>query len=289
MTSTASHHGPQTVKGLLETALRELTATSPSARLDAELLLAHVLECPRTFMHTHEAESVAPAAAARIRELIARRKAGEPVAYITGEREFWSLELELDPSVLIPRPESELLVEFALQVLPAEAHSRVLDLGTGSGAIALAIASERPQARVSATDASSAALAVACSNAERLEIGNISFLAGSWYEPVGSMHFDLIVANPPYVAAADPALTSGDPRFEPRSALSPGPTGLEAIEQILTRAREHLRPGGWLALEHGADQGEAVRALFSRHGFSTINTRQDLAGHERVTAGQSLT
>ena len=287
MTSTATHHGPQTVKGLLEAALRELTATSPSARLDAELLLAHVLECPRTFLHTHEEENVAPAAAARIRELIARRKEGEPVAYITGEREFWSLELELDASVLIPRPETELLVELALELLPGEAHSRVLDLGTGSGAIALAIANERPQARVSATDVSTAALAVACANAERLEIGNISFLAGSWYEPVGAMHFDLIVSNPPYVAAADPALTSGDPRFEPRSALSPGPTGLEAIEQILTRAREHLRPGGWLALEHGADQGEAVRALFSRHGFSTIRTRQDLAGHERVTAGQN--
>ncbi|HZF24653.1 MAG TPA: peptide chain release factor N(5)-glutamine methyltransferase [Steroidobacteraceae bacterium] len=282
-----SSHGDEleTVGALLESACRQLTATSPSARLDAELLLAHALQSPRSFVHTHAGETVAPAAAARIRELVERRRRGEPVAYIVGRREFWSLDLEVIPEVLIPRPETELLVEFALEVVPLEAHARVLDLGTGSGALALAIARERPSARVTATDVSAPALTLACRNAERLEIGNVTFLAGNWYDPVGAMHCDLIVSNPPYVAASDAALASGDTSHEPRAALSPGPTGLEAIERILARAREHLRPGGWLALEHGADQGTAVRALFSRHGFSTIRTRQDLAGHERVTAG----
>ena len=276
-----------TVGELLETSIKELNATSPSARLDAELLVSHALERPRTFVHTHAGEIVAPAVIAQVRELIGRRRAGEPVAYILGTREFWSLELEVDKSVLIPRPETELLVEFALEVLPAEAHSRVLELGTGSGAVALAIARERPHARVTATDVSAQALVLACRNAEQLEIGNVTFVAGSWYEPLGAMHCDLIVSNPPYVAAEDPALTTGDASREPRAALSPGRTGLEAIEQILARAREHLRSGGWLAVEHGAGQGAAVRALFSQHGLSTIRTLQDLAGHERVTTGRN--
>ncbi|HKE43698.1 MAG TPA: peptide chain release factor N(5)-glutamine methyltransferase [Steroidobacteraceae bacterium] len=278
---------PETVGALLESAVRQLSATSPSARLDAELLLTHVLQRPRSFAHSHAGESVAPATVAEVLALIERRRRGEPVAYIVGRREFWSLDFEVTPDVLIPRPESELLVEFALEVLPHEAHARVLDLGTGSGALALAIARERPHARVTATDASTPALTLACRNAERLEIGNVTFLAGNWYEPVGAMHCDLIVSNPPYVAANDPALSSGDVSREPRAALTPGPTGLEAIERILARAREHLRAGGWLALEHGAVQGEAVRALFSSHGFSTIRTRQDLAGHERMTAGHA--
>jgi release factor glutamine methyltransferase len=286
MSQHSSGAGQRTVSELLERVIKELSATSSSGRLDAELLLAHVLDCPRSFMRSHSEETVAPAATARIHELMARRRAGEPVAYITGERDFWSLELELDASVLIPRPETELLVEVALEVLPVEAHSRVLELGTGSGAIALAIACERPNVRVTATDNATPALAVACQNAERLEISNVSFLAGSWYDPVGAMHFDLIVSNPPYVAADDPALSTGDLRFEPKAALTPGRTGLEAIEQIAARACEHLRPGGWLAVEHGAEQGAAVRALFSQHGLSTIRTRQDLAGHERVTAGR---
>ena len=276
-----------TVGELLETSIKELNATSPSARLDAELLVSHALERPRTFVHTHAGEIVAPVVIAQVRELIARRRAGEPVAYILGTRKFWSLDLEIDRSVLIPRPETELLVEFALEVLPAEAHSRVLELGTGSGAVALAIARERPHARVTATDVSAQALVLACRNAEQLEIGNVTFVAGSWYDPLGAMHCDLIVSNPPYVPADDPALTTGDTSREPRAALSPGRTGLEAIELILARAREHLRSGGWLAVEHGAGQGAAVRALFSQHGLSTIRTLQDLAGHERVTAGRN--
>ncbi len=285
MSTAATGDSLFTVSDLLESAIADLTATSPSARLDAELLLTHTLERPRSFVHSHAGETVAPALAAQVRELVKRRLSGEPVAYIVRRREFWSLDFEVDSSVLIPRPETELLVEIALETLPIETHSRVLELGTGSGAVALAIAHDRPNARVTATDVSAPALVLACRNAERLEIGNVTFLAGSWYEPVGAMHCDLIVSNPPYVAADDPALSSGDNSHEPRAALTPGRTGLEAIEQILARAREHLRSGGWLAVEHGAEQGAAVRALFSRHGLSTIRTRQDLAGHERVTAG----
>ena len=276
---------PATVGEILASAITQLDA-SPSARLDAEVLLAHALERPRTFVHSHEGEAVAPAVAARIAALVERRRRGEPIAYITGHREFWSLDFEVDASVLIPRPETELLVEFALEVLPAEAHVRVLDLGTGSGAVALAIARERPNARIIASDASTSALTLACRNAEHLGIGNVSFVKGEWYESLGAMHCDLIVSNPPYVASDDPALRSGDASYEPRLALSPGPTGLEAIERIVAGARAHLRSGGSLAIEHGAEQGAAVRALFSSHGLSTIRTRRDLAGHERVTTGR---
>jgi release factor glutamine methyltransferase len=203
-----------------------------------------------------------------------------------GRREFWSLELEVNPHVLVPRPETELLVEFALQVLPDGQHAKVLDLGTGSGALALAIAHDRPAARVIATDASAQAITLACRNAERLELGNVSFQVGHWYDPVGAMHFDLIVSNPPYIAANDPALASAELAAEPREALVPGPEGLEAIEQIAARACEHLRPGGWLAVEHGATQARAVATLFSAAGLSTIRSLKDLAGHDRVTAGR---
>ena len=282
---SASDTSPATVDELLAAAIRQL-ASSPSARLDAEVLLAHALEHPRTFVHSHGGEAVAPAVAARIATLIERRRRGEPVAYITGRREFWSLELEVDASVLIPRPETELLVEFALEILPVGAHARVLDLGTGSGAVALAIARERPNVRVTANDISTPALTLACRNAERLGIGNVTFVSGDWYETVGAMHCDLIVSNPPYVAGDDPALASGDASHEPRLALTPGPTGLEAIERIVAGARAHLRAGGWLGVEHGSEQGAAVRDLFSRHGLSTIRTRRDLAGHERVTTGR---
>ena len=282
---TTSSASPTTVGEILAAAIGQL-ASSPSARLDAEVLLAHALERPRSFAHSHAGEALAPAVAARIAALVERRRRGEPVAYLTGHREFWSLDLEVDASVLIPRPETELLVEFALEVLPVDAHARVLDLGTGSGAVALAIARERPNARVTASDVSAPALTLACHNAERLGIGNITFVTSEWYEALGAMHCDLIVSNPPYVAADDPALTTGDASHEPRLALSPGPTGLEAIERIAAGARAHLRAGGWLAVEHGAEQGEAVRALFSRHGLSTIRTRRDLAGHERVTTGR---
>ena len=278
---------PATVADVLASAVDRLRITSPTARLDAELLTAGSLERPRSFLVSHAGEALSPETCERIAQAVERRTRGEPVAYILGTREFWSLDLEVNPHVLIPRPETERLVEFALEVLPRDSHGKVLDLGTGSGAVALAIAHDRPAVRVIATDISPEAIVVACRNAERLELSNVKFLVGDGYDPVGAMHFDLIVSNPPYIAANDPALASPELRAEPRDALVPGPTGLETIERIVARAREHLRPDGWLALEHGAEQGKAVSALLSRADFSTIRSLKDLAGHDRVTVGKA--
>jgi len=276
-----------TLQSALDEASSRLAALGPDARHEAERLLGVVLAKPRSFVLANPDAPLAQAQVLSLRSIVARRLGGEPFAYVTGRREFWSLDLEVDANVLVPRPETELLVEFALEVLPPDAHARVLDLGTGSGAIALAIAHERPQARIVAIDVSSQALAIACRNAERLALGNVSFEVGTWYEPVGAMHFDLIVSNPPYVAANDFALTSDGVRAEPLLALVPGPTGLEALEAIAIDARRHLRPGGWVAVEHGAEQATAVATLFSRAGLSEIRSLRDLAGHERVTAGRA--
>jgi release factor glutamine methyltransferase len=218
-----------------------------------------------------------------LESLARRRIAGEPVAYLTGRREFWSLDLELTPDVLVPRPETELVVERALEALSGRASPAVLDLGTGSGAIALAIAHERPDADVTATDTSRAALAVAADNARRLGIGNLRMLEGSWFEPVGGHRFEVVAANPPYVAAGDPALAAL--AHEPLAALVAGADGLEALAAIARAAPAHLQPGGRLVLEHGTRQGAAVRALLEGAGFVDVATRRDLAGHERVTEG----
>ncbi len=275
-----------TVTAALDAGTKQLSSLGAGARREAEFLLAAAMACTRGELLARRDAAVDDVVARRYRASLVRRTHGEPLAYVTGRKEFWSLDLDVDARVLVPRPETELLVEFALQVLAADAHARVLDLGTGSGAIALAIASERPHARVTATDISTGALTVALRNAERLELGNVTFEVGDWYEPVGAMHFDLVVSNPPYVAAQDPALAGDGLRAEPRVALTPGPHGLEAIEHIAKHARAHLRPGGWLAVEHGAGQAAAVAALFSTHGLSTIRSLRDLAGHERATTGR---
>ena len=275
-----------TISAALEAGTRQLAGFGADARREAEFLLASALACNRGELLARRERQVEEAAARRYRASLVRRAQGEPLAYVTGRKEFWSLDLDVDARVLVPRAETELLVEFALQVVPVDAHVRVLDLGTGSGAVALAIASERPHARVVATDVSTGALTVALQNAERLELGNVRFEIGDWYEPVGAMHFELIVSNPPYVASADERLRGDGLVSEPRVALTPGPRGLEAIERIAAGARTHLRPGGWLALEHGADQAAAVRTLLSTHGLSTIRSLRDLAGHERVTTGR---
>jgi len=251
-------------------------------RLDAELLLAHVLDVPRPAIIARDDRVLTPEELGDFERLLARRVAGEPLAYLTGEKEFWSLALKVTPDVLVPRPETELLVEWALELLPARESVRVLDLGTGSGAIALALARERPAARVVATDVSGAALAVARSNADRHGITNVTFMEGSWF--AASPAADLIVSNPPYVAERDPHLD--DLRFEPRLALTSG-DGLDAIRAIVQGAAHHLNPRGWLVLEHGAAQGAAVRELLARAGFAAVETRRDLAGLERVTGGRS--
>lgn len=272
-----------TVGTLLAEGERTLARTAAGgARLDAQLLLAWVLAISRVQLLADVAAPAAVAQAAAYRRLLGRRAAGEPLAYLTGRREFWSLDLAVTPAVLIPRPETELLVERALALGPAAA--RVADLGTGSGAIALAIARERPAWRLVATDISAPALAVARANAAALGFEGVEFLEGSWFQPLGKERFELVVSNPPYVDAADPALEALG--FEPPLALTPGADGLTALRVLARGAPAHLVPGGWLLLEHGATQGEALRHELVAAGFTHVRSHRDLAGHERMTEGQ---
>ena len=253
--------------------------------VDAGHLLLHVLGRSPAWLLAHGADVVAAGDAARYATLVERRAAGEPVAYLTGTRGFWSLELAVTPATLVPRPETELLVELALLRIAVDADARIADLGTGSGAIALAIAKERPRARVVATDASIDALEVARANAERNRIGNVAFQHGDWFVPLHGETFDLIASNPPYIALGDPHLHEGDLRFEPPSALASGADGLDAIRGIVRDAPAHLCAGGWLLLEHGWEQGAAVRTLLRDGGFVDIATERDLERRERVTLG----
>jgi release factor glutamine methyltransferase len=255
-------------------------------RADAELLLLHVLHKPRSWLFTHADDALDMDVQTAYEALLDRREAGEPVAYVTGRRGFWTLELEVTPATLIPRPETELLVELVLQRLPPDFSGRVADLGTGSGAIALAIARERPRAQVVATDASTAALEVAKRNAQRHAIGNVDFVHGDWLLPLAGKRFELIASNPPYIEAADPHLARGDLRFEPASALASGSDGLDDIRRIVDGARRHLDPSGWLLLEHGWNQGAAVRALLLHAGYVQISTMQDIERRDRVSGGR---
>jgi len=276
-----------TIDQIIRQATQQLAAASPSPRLDAEVLLMHVTGLARTALITRAEEPLLPEHEERLYALLTRRAHGEPVAYLTGRREFWSLDLCVTPDVLIPRPETELLVEQALAHIPEDAEWTVADLGTGSGAIALAIATERPHCRLIATDNSAAALAVARGNATRLGIATLEFRHGEWLKPLAGMQLDVIVSNPPYVRANDPHLTQGDVRFEPESALVAGADGLDAIRRIAVDALSCLRPGGWLLLGHGYDQAKAVRALLEIHGYDAVASCRDTAGHERVTAGRT--
>ena len=270
-----------TVRATLATAAAQLTGSE--ARREAELLLLHAVGQPRAWLYAHADDGIDAASERRVGELVARRRAGEPLAYILGRREFWSLDLAVSPAVLIPRPESELLVELALARVPQSAEVDIADLGTGSGALALALARERPHARVLASDTSADALAVARGNAERLGIGNVEFAPGDWWDAARGRRFDLVVCNPPYIALADPHLQQGDLRFEPKSALASGSDGLDAIRSIVKSAPAHLQPGGWLLLEHGFEQGRNVRKLLQTSGFVEVFTALDLEGRERVS------
>ena len=271
---------PRNVAALLARARRRLDPA------EAELLLAHALGRSRTWLLAHGDDEIAADDAASFEALVERRAAGEPVAYLTGSRGFWSLDLAVTPATLVPRPETEWLVELALARIPPDAEVRVADLGTGSGAIALAIAKERPRVRVVATDASNDALDVARGNAKRNGIANVEFRHGDWFAPLAGETFDLIAGNPPYIALGDPHLGEGDLRFEPALALSSGDDGLDAIRAIVRDAPSHLRAGGWLLLEHGWEQGEAVRALLRDVGFVEIATERDLEGRDRVALGR---
>ncbi|MDT3421551.1 release factor glutamine methyltransferase [Pseudomonas protegens] len=257
---------------------------SPTPRLDAELLLAAALGKPRSFLHTWPERIVPSEAALVFTDYLQRRRSGEPVAYILGQQGFWKLDLEVAPHTLIPRPDTELLVEAALELLPAT-PATVLDLGTGSGAIALALASERPAWQVTAVDRVLEAVALAERNRQRLQLDNVSVLSSHWFSSIESRHFDLIISNPPYIAEADPHLVAGDVRFEPESALVAGKDGLDDLRLIVAQAPQHLEAGGWLMLEHGYDQAAAVRELLAAQGFIEVHSRVDLGGHERISLG----
>lgn len=271
-----------TIESLLKSA--ELP-DSPSPRLDAELLLAHALGQSRSYLRTWPEREPDAAQCAAFAALLERRRAGEPVAYLLGRQGFWSLDLEVAPHTLIPRPDTELLVETALALGPG-GPARVLDLGTGTGAIALAVACERPAWQVLGVDRVSEAVQLAERNRARLGLGNARFVESVWFSTLGGERFALIVGNPPYIAADDRHLSEGDVRFEPASALVAGEDGLDDIRRIVAEAPEHLEAGGWLLLEHGYDQAEAVRALFAARGFAAVESRRDLGGHQRITLGQ---
>lgn len=266
----------------LADAVNRLDGISDSARLDAELLLARALDVPRSYLFAHPDDELDSAAIERYSYAIDRRADGVPLAYITGDKEFWSMVLHVTPATLIPRPETELTVELALARIPRHANHRILDLGTGSGAIALAIASERPLCNVVAVDVSEDALTTARANAARHNLPNVEFLHGSWFEPVAGQHFELIVSNPPYVPSADPDLHRL--RHEPLSALASGKDGLDAIRIIAANAAGFLVAGGSLLLEHGDRQHEQVAAVLAQSGWSDIVLAKDLAGKPRVTS-----
>lgn len=263
-----------------------LTPHHDSAALEAEILLCHCLEKNRAYLRTWPEKPLSPEALARYQQLLTQRQMGEPIAYITGYKEFWDLHLRVTPEVLIPRPETEHLVELALEKIPTDAAWRIADLGTGSGAIALAIAKERPQCQVTATDQYTASLAIAKDNAKHNNIHNVRFLESSWFKALNNERFHVVASNPPYVAENDPHLQQGDLRFEPQRALSSGPTGLNDIEHIITHAAAHLTAPGWLLLEHGYQQGDAVVSLFKDNGFCEVQCHSDYAHLERVSMGR---
>jgi len=262
------------------------TLPGDSARLDAELLLAHALRQSRAWLYAHGDDALAGAEQQSFEDLLRRRRRGEPIAQIVGRRGFWTFDLEVNADTLIPRPETELLVELALARIAPDRSVSVLDLGTGTGAIALAIASERPLAAVTAVDSSEPALRIARRNAERLGLTRVRLLASAWFSALAAETFELIVSNPPYIAVDDPHLQQGDLRFEPRTALASGRDGLDDIRHIVMQAPKHLATSGWLLIEHGFGQGADVRQLLVAAGFAQVETGSDLEGRERVTLGR---
>lgn len=270
------------IDATLHDAAARLESVSESPRLDAELLLARALDVTRSYLFSHPEDQLDPAAGERFWSTVEQRADGVPLAYITGEKEFWSMTLAVNRDTLVPRPETETLVDEALGRIPCHAGYTVLDLGTGSGAIALALAKERPLCSIVATDCSENALRTAAENARQNNMPNIEFLHGSWFEPVAGRRFDLIVSNPPYVPDSDPDLAKL--RHEPISALASGPDGLDAIRHIAGAGKDFLNSGGVLLIEHGDTQHESVAALLDDNGWQNIGSVSDLAGKPRVTS-----
>lgn len=271
------------IKQVLQNAATRLSPYSESPALEAEILLMDALGKPRSYLHAWPERMLARLTVENFQQRIERRIAGEPIAHITGEKEFWSLPLTITQDVLIPRPETELLVEITLQQIPEQTALSVADLGTGSGAIAIALASERPDCLITATDISTQALDIAQANAERLKLKNIHFRKSDWYEALEEKQYDIIVSNPPYIAENDPHLNQGDLPHEPVSALISGTDGLDDIRVITGQAKPHLNPGGKLILEHGYNQEEALGNIMQAQGLENIQCYRDLAGLPRVT------
>ncbi len=273
----------QTIGTALSWARATLAVVSDNAYVDPEILLQYCIDQDRAWLLSHSEDSLATCESDRFRNLVQRRAAGEPIAYITGACGFWTLDLHVTPATLIPRPETELLVEHALARIPTDASWHIADLGTGCGAIALAIAAERPTCRITATDICNDALVVARHNRKRLALPNIEFRCGDWFAPVASRRFDVIIANPPYVAQGAPHLDQGDLQFEPQLALISGAQGLDALKIIVAQAPHYLEPGGWLFVEHGFDQARAVRHLMLSNAGRNIVSLRDYAGLDRIS------
>jgi len=259
---------------------------SPTAQLDAELLLAFVLEKPRSYLYTWPDKTVTEAQVAAFMTLLERRQRGEPVAYLLGRQGFWTLDLQVAKHTLIPRADTELLVEAALQLADFSSALKVLDLGTGTGALALALASERPLWAVTGVDRIESAVALAQNNQRQLQLANVEFVSGHWFSALTAQRYDLIVSNPPYIADNDPHLQQGDLRFEPLSALVSGPDGLDDIRLIIAQAPSYLTANGWLLLEHGFNQASAVHELLQQAGFIDVSSQRDLSGHQRISLGR---
>ncbi|MBJ16050.1 MAG: protein-(glutamine-N5) methyltransferase, release factor-specific [Legionellaceae bacterium] len=277
------------IKRALSLATNQLQPFSDTARLDAEILLAHALEKPRIYLYAHSEILLTSEQLAYFQTMVAQRSLGKPVAYIIGTREFWSLPLKVCEETLIPRPETELLVEMTLELLETHKHACVLDLGTGSGAIALALAKEHPNWQIIACDCSLSALKTAQTNAHRLNLTNLTFHHSDWFTNIASsLSFDAIVSNPPYIAANDPHLTMGDVRFEPLLALVSGHSGFSALEHIIQSSYERLKPQGILLLEHGYEQKEAVLKCLADNHYQQLQSWQDLQGHYRVSGGRRM-
>lgn len=278
-----------TIQQALAQAKKQLSAAAENASLEAEILLAHTISASRSFLFAHAADQLTEQQLQQFNHYLTRRGQGEPIAYITGSKEFWSLNLNVSPDTLIPRPETEFLVEEALRLFEYKTQSiKVADLGTGSGAIALAIASERPTWEIFATDISAKALRIASKNAHELGINNISFCEGSWCTALPCSNFDMVISNPPYIALNEWEDYAAGLAYEPITALVSGEDGLDAIREISQEAKAYLKPGGYLLIEHGFLQGPSVCKIFAQDGYERIRTIQDLAEHERVTVGQVI-
>lgn len=274
------------IRQTLQQASLHLTESSPSATVDAQVLLSHVLQCNSAHLLAWPEKELTDVQKETYEQLIQQRQQGIPVAHLTGKREFWSLDFSVNNSTLIPRPETETLVEFILTNFADREHLKLLDMGTGTGAIAIAVASEKPGWQIVASDVSDAALELARKNAHNHQCHNISFVKSDWFNNIPFHDFDIIVSNPPYIAADDPHLSQGDVRFEPKTALTSGSTGMDDIEQICLHAKDHLTKNGWLIVEHGYNQEQLLARCFTKNGFTQVTQQQDLSGHTRMSAGK---